>query len=237
MIAEMPLEKNLYRAINCSIPRFVLVLALILQILSVANTQTPPENVPKTREVAKKVLNSVVSVVTEDSAGVPISQGSGFYYLNVIQEARLVISDKPIKTNYVVTSLHVFKYAFSGFVRLVGSERKFRIKSVVAYDLKNDICLIEVEGPARDPLRDHSGSVEVGDEVMVAGNPKGLVGTLSKGIVSSLRPEQNLIQMDAISPGSSGGPVVNESGEVIGITVSTLRGGTESKILRFEQLN
>jgi trypsin-like peptidase len=63
----------------------------------------------------------------------------------------------------------------------------------------------------------------VGDDVLVAGNPEGLEASFSKGIVSAIRSGSGLIQMDAaISPGSSGGPVVNQRGEVVGLAVSTL---------------
>jgi len=69
-------------------------------------------------------------------------------------------------------------------------------------------------------------TLAVGDEVYVGGNPRGLEGSFSKGIISGLRLEQGIIQMDAaISPGSSGGPVVNTRAEVIGLAVSTLSGG------------
>jgi len=66
----------------------------------------------------------------------------------------------------------------------------------------------------------------VGDTVLVAGNPKGLEATFSRGIVSAIRSNPDLIQIDApISAGSSGGPVVNESGEVIGVATSSLTQG------------
>lgn len=65
--------------------------------------------------------------------------------------------------------------------------------------------------------------IAVGDDVIVAGNPWGLEGTFSKGIVSGLRHNPERLQIDAaISPGSSGGPVLNMRGEVIGIATSSL---------------
>jgi hypothetical protein len=71
----------------------------------------------------------------------------------------------------------------------------------------------------------------VGDDVYVAGNPRGLEATVSKGIISAIRSEGGLIQIDAaISPGSSGGPVVNTRAEVVGIAASSL---AESQNLNF----
>lgn len=69
---------------------------------------------------------------------------------------------------------------------------------------------------------------EIGEKIYAIGNPKGLSGTISEGIVSGLRSdgESKLIQITApISPGSSGGPVINNEGEVVGVTVGTIASG------------
>jgi hypothetical protein len=73
-----------------------------------------------------------------------------------------------------------------------------------------------------------SGNAKVGDEVYVVGNPLGLEGTFSSGIISGIRQvdKDKLFQITApISPGSSGGPVLNKSGMVIGIAVASYQGG------------
>ena len=70
--------------------------------------------------------------------------------------------------------------------------------------------------------------VQVGETVYAVGNPRGLEGTFSDGIISSIRPvgSDKLIQITApLSPGSSGGPVLNRRGEVIGVSVLTIRDG------------
>lgn len=74
----------------------------------------------------------------------------------------------------------------------------------------------------------NSDIVQVGDSVFAVGNPQGLEGTFSQGIISSIRQigTETLLQLTApISPGSSGGPVLNSQGEVIGVSVATFRGG------------
>ena len=77
------------------------------------------------------------------------------------------------------------------------------------------------------PLGD-SSAVEVGEEVYAVGNPEGLEGTFSQGIISGIRRvgDRDLIQITApISHGSSGGPVLNKHGQVVGIAVGAIRTG------------
>lgn len=155
-------------------------------------------------------MPSVVLVVTQDKQGETIAQGSGFVY----------------KQGLVATNLHVFKRASSAFVRLAGGGVNYKVTEVVGIDIKRDLCIIRIEDKTIAPLTLNSSKPAIGDEVFTFGNPKGLEGTVSKGIVSSIRSDLDLLQIDAaISPGSSGGPVINDRAEVIGIAVSSLTGG------------
>jgi hypothetical protein len=84
------------------------------------------------------------------------------------------------------------------------------------------------------PLGD-SNTVQIGEKIYVAGNPLGLEGTVSDGIISSRRDRytKERLQMTApISPGSSGGPVLNRKGKVIGVSVATFR-ALEAQNLNF----
>jgi S1-C subfamily serine protease len=165
------------------------------------------------REIARRVLPSVVLVVMEDSAGKPISFGSGFF----------------VKPNLVATSNHVVKGGHLGYIKLVGQTTTHRIVSVVARSAEKDLALLSVGDANASALAlEASNQPQVGDEVYVAGNPEGLEGTFSQGIVSSIRRAGpgSLIQITApISPGSSGGPVLNSNGKVIGIAVASFKGG------------
>ncbi|MFN7593189.1 MAG: S1C family serine protease, partial [Bacteroidota bacterium] len=99
----------------------------------------------------------------------------------------------------------------------------YEVEGFVAKDEQNDLVILKVKYNLGIPLKLAQTMVKQGDDVLVIGSPKGLAATITKGIVSNLNTELILIQIDAaISPGSSGGPVFNINGEVIGITVAQL---------------
>lgn len=165
------------------------------------------------RDIAHKTFPSVVMLVMQDSHGQPTSLGSGFF----------------VKEDVVATNLHVIEGAASGYAKIVGKKPKYDIAGFVAIDRHRDLVLLNVQNVQAPTLvLADSDSVAVGDEVYAIGNPYGLEGTFSKGIVSSVRKvdEDSLLQITApISPGSSGGPVLNAQGEVAGVSVATFKGG------------
>lgn len=164
------------------------------------------------RDIAKVAFNSVVLLEMSDSDGQPLSLGSGFF-----------VSDGLIATN-----AHVIEGAGSGTVKLVGDLHKMRILGTVAVDRHADIALLKVVASSPALKLGQEKSPAVGDKVYVVGNPLGLEGTFSEGIVSGLRRngDDSIIQMTApISPGSSGGPVMDEKGSVIGVAVATFKDG------------
>ena len=165
--------------------------------------------------VARNTLPSVVMLQAQDSEGRPISQGSGFF----------------VRPNVVATNYHVIKDGAAALVKIIGDANLYPVEGIVALDETSDLALLKIKSPSRKPLilADNS-RLEVGQEIFALGNPKGLEGTISQGIISSKTLRQlgreKLIQITApISPGSSGGPIVNIKGEVVGITVSTLTAG------------
>ena len=171
---------------------------------------------PQTAEqIAETALAATVLIVMEDADGEAISAGSGF----VVGEG------------IVVTNLHVVEGVFRGYVKPVGGYRQHRITGIVAMDTNQDLALLSVSGVAAPPLQlARDGKVAVGERVYVAGNPMGfLEGTFSDGLVSGIRDlgvGRERLQISApISEGSSGGPVLNKHGEVIGVAVATLKVG------------
>ena len=172
------------------------------------------------RVIAKTIFPSVVMLEMRDQQNRPISLGSGFF----------------VRSDVVVTNYHVIEGATDGFAKIVGKTTIYHIEGVLGIDKAKDLALLKLTGVNGKPLSLADVSkIEVGQEVFALGNPKGLEGTISPGIISgsSLRQieNENLIQITApISPGSSGGPVVNRQGEVIGVAVASLK---EGQILNF----
>lgn len=173
---------------------------------SSANAQTA-------QEIAKKAFGSTVLLVMEDANGQPLSLGSGF-----------IVRDGQIASNR-----HVIEGAARGYAKQVGQKTKHDIEGIVAVDPERDLVVLKISGAGAIALTlGSSDAVQVGESVYAVGNPQGLEGTFSQGIVSSIREvgTDKLLQITApISPGSSGGPVLNSKGEVIGVSVATFRGG------------
>ena len=186
--------------------RIIPVIVLVFCRISTVSAQTAPE-------IAEKALAATVYLEMQDSKGVPLGFGSGFF-----------VGDNLIATNY-----HVIEGAARGSAKLVGQFSTYTIEDVTATDKTNDLALLKVTMSGIKPLPlGNSSDVKIGETVYVAGNPKGLEGTFSDGIISSRRDKytKERLQMTApISPGSSGGPVLNSKGEVIGISFMTLVGG------------
>jgi hypothetical protein len=165
------------------------------------------------QEVAKKAFGSTVLLVMEDANGQPLSLGSGFL----------------VRDGAIASNLHVVEGGTRGYAKLVGQKTKYDIEGVTAVDPERDLVVLKISavGSPVLPLGNSDG-VQVGESVYAVGNPQGLEGTFSQGIVSSIREvgTDKLLQITApISPGSSGGPVLNSKGEVIGVSVATFRGG------------
>jgi len=164
-------------------------------------------------DIAKRISPSVVLLVMEDANGQPLAMGSAFV----------------VREGVVATNIHVIAGAAGGYAKLVDQKAKYDVAGVVASDAARDLVLLAIDGLKANSLTiGESDQVAVGDGVFAVGNPRGLEGTFSAGIVSSIRKvgEDSLLQITApISPGSSGGPVVNSKGEVIGVAAATFKGG------------
>jgi len=180
-------------------------------------------------EVYKKVLPSVVNITTTEVVWnffgpVPLAgQGSGFI-LN--------------KDGLILTNNHVIGNARPGNVEVRLFDKHKYPATVVTVDKAHDLALLKINAPNLVPvtLAESSTGLMVGQRVYAIGNPFGLEGTMTRGIISAIRsvrgPDNNTIegaiQTDAsVNPGNSGGPLLNSRGEVIGITTMIASNGAE----------
>jgi hypothetical protein len=167
----------------------------------------------------ERALPSVALLLLEDAKGQPKALGSGFF----------------IKSNIIATSLDLVAEAKDGYAKVSGQNTKYDIKGVVATDVVNNLALIEVEGANVQPLKlGDDSKVEVGDRIYALGNPKGLKAVVADGIVSGIhkKGQDRFFQITAtINPGSNGGPVLDEQGNVIGVGQSFFSKGKPFSIV------
>lgn len=164
------------------------------------------------KDIAKKAFGSVVMISVDDKRGQPLAIGSGFF----------------VAPGTIATNLHVIEGAGSAKVRLVGKKDSLRVLGTCGVDQRHDLVLLAVADKTAPVLTLAAAKPEIGEEVYAVGNPRGLEGTFSAGIVSGVRQigDDSLLQVTApISPGSSGGPMLNSRGETVGVAVATLKGG------------
>ena len=156
-----------------------------------------------------------MSIIMSDKDSHPIAQGSGF----------LISNDGVILTNY-----HVIAEGSSAVVKLPDGTL-YVVDGVLASDKVRDVAVIKAHGRNfRTLTLGNSDQLQVGEEVVAIGNPLSLESTVSNGIVSGIRTVEEeggkFLQVTTpISPGSSGGPLFNMAGEVVGITTMYLKGG------------
>jgi hypothetical protein len=164
------------------------------------------------RDIASRAKSSFVSI-TGYVGGEPASNGSGF----VVRQDGVFI-----------TNLHVVQGIETLTVKLPNGEIYERV-FVLNVDEQRDLALLQIPATGLSVLRiGDDRAVEVGDTIYALGNPLGLDQTFTDGILSARRVTDGIerLQISApISPGSSGGPVLNDSGEVIGVATSFMQDG------------
>lgn len=186
-------------------------------------------------EIAEKTLGSLVFLEMKDKDGKPLGFGSGFF----------------VRPEQIATCFHVIEGGTSGTIKLVNKDLEFAIEGILASSEKHDLAILRVSNVnGTSLLLGDSDSVQIGEEIYAAGNPQLLLkdkltvleGTIMPGIISANREGSTdgfleylskntsisldkVLQMSAqIYPGCSGGPVLNDRGEVIGISFMTFKG-------------
>jgi tetratricopeptide (TPR) repeat protein len=184
---------------------------LLLLLLIPAPIRASQDLLP---ELVRRIKPSAVAIETFDSRGEKLTRGSGFF----------------IEGDRIVTNRHVIEGAYRAEVHS-STGAVYPVKGVLAVDAEGDIALLKIDVPANQirPLQLDKTSPQEGESVVVIGNPLGLEGSVTNGIVSAVRDIPTfgrIIQITApISSGSSGSPVVNMQGQVIGIATLQITGG------------
>ncbi|HEY8144507.1 MAG TPA: S1C family serine protease, partial [Kofleriaceae bacterium] len=196
-------------------------LALSLAVAACSGSQKPQRTLLSTKEIVTRNKPAIVRITSDQPGGVGV--GTGF----------IVSSDGRIATN-----LHVIVGSAKVKVKLLdGTEHQ--VTRVIAADEKHDLAIIAIDATGLPTLNiGNSDEVNAGDRVVAIGNPLGFLDyTVSDGLISSIRPlDENvtLLQISApISQGSSGGPLFNPYGEVIGVAVGIVDPKTGGQNLNF----
>ena len=178
-------------------------------------TLLPAAEVPDLRALAKQARPAVYLLVIQDEDGEVKGSGTGF----------LISADGLLVTNHhvVAGAKQILAKAENGGL--------FPVVRVLAEDPANDLALLQVEGKDLSCLSlAPPGSAEAGTRIAVIGSPLGLEGTLTEGIVSARRKlpgqKREVLQISAaISQGSSGSPVLDAQGRVVGVASFLLAEG------------
>lgn len=166
-------------------------------------------------EIFKRYNSAVFMVFTTD--GYNAYQGSGFF-----------IDDKGL----AVSNYHVFKGTGIGAegIKLVGSNDIYKVSEVIHCSDTEDFILFRVSCNHTNYIPIAGRKPDIGEKVFAIGSPRGLENTFSSGEVSQWR-EKNLMQINAlIDHGSSGGALINEYGEAVGITSGTFYDGSQANL-------
>jgi tetratricopeptide (TPR) repeat protein len=203
-------EHNLQSSRIWALALYPLILALPFTFLVLTSSLALAQaDLP---DLIKKAQSSIVVIQTYTEEGERLGQGTGFFIA---------------KNGDLITNSHVLHKASRSRIKL-SSGQEYEVKGVVAEDPDGDLVRLSVDIPEEkvSPLPVRSTLPRVGEKVVVIGTPLGLDQTVSDGIVSAIRDFPGfgkILQMTApISPGSSGSPVLNMKGEVVGVVTFLL---------------
>ena len=160
--------------------------------------------------IYNKASKAVGEIITYNKFGKELALGTGVVYSD----------DGQILTNY-----HVIEDAYSAKITL--GRNTYDVKQVLAYDKKIDLAILKIEASGFLTLPICAEEVQVGRPAYALGSSKGMTATFSQGIITYANREMDgvtYVQHDAaISSGNSGGPLINEYGEIIGINTWTYK--------------
>ncbi len=180
---------------------FLLLLSILFNSCSSSTVNNVDSHKLDAKEIYKRTVNNTVTVVTESGLG------SGFF----------------VDTNKIITNYHVIENIDKANIILNNSDKKYTVLGYLAVDKANDLVLLQIDFNNVNFIKLESKMPQPGEKVYAIGSPIGLAKTISEGIVSGIRDfeHKKLLQITApISQGSSGCPILNEEGNVVGVAVA-----------------
>ncbi|MGI9038101.1 MAG: S1C family serine protease [Gemmatimonadota bacterium] len=192
-------------------PRALRTLAPLPLVAVLLAYPRPAEGQGAPREV-REASAQVLTLRGYDAEGTQTAQGSGFFF----------------GPGRIATNFHVIAGAERVVVIGIGGDTVATVTHVEAVDQRLDLAILGAPPGRSSGLTVETFVPDIGDPIWTYGSPKGLTGTMSNGILSALRQRRgrSVLQITApISPGSSGGPVLDERGRVVGVTVSSILEG------------
>lgn len=207
-------KKSTIKQLNILGGEVVVPSTIVQKYTNILIDDNSPSSIYTSHEIAQKFSPSVVYIEVSDSNGIPIASGSGF----------VVDSNGKIATNY-----QLIKGAYSAKVKTYDG-KIYDVSKVFTYDSKQDLALIKIDATGLQPApMGDSDKIGTGDRIYTIGNPSGMDDTMSDGIISTkskIVDGASYIQISAlISSGTSGGVLVDEHAEVIGITTANVTNG------------
>lgn len=191
---------------NKSLWQLSLATIAVMFLFSTINT-APAQIAP---EFTQRALDVTAYLEMQDKNGNPLGTGNGFF----------------VTSNLIVTNPQVIEGAASGTVKLLSRPTKYTIEGITAVDEENHLVLLKVNAIDIKPLS-FGGTVNSREIVYITGNRKGVEGTLSDNMVSDVsegKTRKWFQLINRIFPDSSGGPVLNDKGEAVGVYFFSIEG-------------
>ncbi len=199
----------------------------IAETRTVYISTSAPKTPMTASEISEELSDSVFYIEVYDKQVNPLGSGSGFFITN---------------DGVAVTNYHVIDGSYYASITTVDGS-SYLVSEVLAYDEELDVAILRIDKTSLDGIAvpsfpvvtlADSDNIKAGQNVFTIGSPQGLQNTISSGIISNVKQivgGQEFIQITApISHGSSGGALINEYGEVLGITSA---GITEAENIGF----
>ena len=178
------------------------ILFVLIPILFIVVAIIIINNIPANIE---KIKDSVVMIKTYDIDGNELATGSGFC---------------AFENNYIITNYHVIDGAYK--IDIITDENKtYKISKVLIFNENDDLAIISGNFELNPLKIGGISNLKAGETITAIGSPKGQLNTVSTGVISNADNDYDIRITAPISPGSSGGVLLNKNGKVIGITFAT----------------